>query len=509
MATARLENAKKNIICGFVNKIISLLMPFIARTLIIKNLGSDYLGLSGLFTSILTVLNLTELGFSSAIVFSMYKPIAENNISEVCALLNYYKTVYRKIGLAILGIGIILIPFLPYLINGECPQDINLTVLYSIYLANIVISYFLFAYYTSLISALQRNDIISNIGSVVNVTLYLLQIVVLISIKNFYLYTLIIPTMTAFTNIITYVFAKRLAPQYVCKGKIESNKKKDIHKRVQGLMITKLQMISRNAFDSIFISAFLGLTMSAIYSNYYYIMTAVAGFITIFTTSLTAGIGNSVAIESVEKNYSDMNKFNFVYMWISGWCTVCLLCLYQSFMKIWVGTELMFSFSVVILFSVYFYSLKMGDIRSIYMEVNGLWWENKNKAIVEAIANLILNFFLGKFFGVYGILFATIITIVVINFGYGSQIIFRCYFQKMKITEYYLKHLFYVVITVVASLTTIYVCVQIPVDGVIGLFIRGVVCCIIPNIIYLVFYHRTNEFKETIPLIKRIIWKNR
>ena len=166
-------------------------------------------------------------------------------------------------------------------------------------------------------------------------------------------------------------------------------------------------------------------------------------------------------------------------------------------------------FSVVILFSVYFYSLKMGDIRSIYMEVNGLWWENKNKAIVEAIANLILNFFLGKFFGVYGILFATIITIVVINFGYGSQIIFRCYFQKMKITEYYLKHLFYVVITVVASLTTIYVCVQIPVDGVIGLFIRGVVCCIIPNIIYLVFYHRTNEFKETIPLIKRIIWKNR
>lgn len=507
MASERITYAKKNMLWGFVNKVITLLLPFTTRSLLIQYLGSEYLGLSGLFTSVLTVLNLTELGFSSAIVFSMYKPIAENNVSEVCALLNYYKNVYRKIGLAILGVGVVLIPFLPYFINGEHPADISLTPLYLIYLANTVVSYFLFAYSSSLLAAIQRNDIISNISTIINIVLYAMQIIVILVFHNFYCYAIILPVMTVVSNISTYIIARKVSPQYKCCGTISAERRKSIHKQVKGLMITKVQMISRNAFDNIFISAFLGLTISAIYSNYYYIMTAVAGFITIISSSLTAGIGNSVALESVEKNYTDMNLLNFIYLWMGGWCTVCLLCLYQPFMELWVGTALMFPLPIMILFCVYFYSLRMGDIRSIYMEVNGLWWENRNKAIIESIANLALNYLLGKYFGVYGILAATILTILVINFGYGSKIVFRCYFKKQKVTEYYLRNLFYAFVTFTAAISTYFLCDLIPVKGLAGLLIRGIVCCIVPNIVFMAFYCKTSEFKTTIPLVKHILLK--
>ena len=148
-------------------------------------------------------------------------------------------------------------------------------------------------------------------------------------------------------------------------------------------MIYKICTTTRNSLDSIFISAFLGLNSVAIYNNYYMIMSSIVTFLSIITNSMTSGIGNSVAIETPKKNYNDMNKFNFVYMLLAGWCTVCLICLYQPFMELWVGTEYMLGMDCVILFGLYFYSLGIGAIRAVYSDAAGLWWESKYRAIAE------------------------------------------------------------------------------------------------------------------------------
>ena len=132
MQIERTKNSAKNIISGFIMRIISMLMPFIIRTLIIKKLGVDYLGLNSLFSSILQVLSLSELGFATAVAYSMYKPIAEDNKELICALLNLIKKIYRVVGIIILILGIAVMPFLTYLIEGDYPQDINLYILYSI-----------------------------------------------------------------------------------------------------------------------------------------------------------------------------------------------------------------------------------------------------------------------------------------------------------------------------------------------------------------------------------------
>ena len=185
----------------------------------------------------------------------------------------------------------------------------------------------------------------------------------------------------------------------------------EIKVKVTGLFITKVCHVTRNTFDSIFISAFLGLTLTAIYNNYYYIMHAVLAVFAIVSPSILSGVGNSIITDSQEKNYLDMKKFNFIYMWLAGCCTVCLLCLYQPFTKIAFGKDMMFPFPVVILFCVYFYVLKMGDIRAIYSDACGLWWENRWRNILEALANLVLNFIFGNLWGVYGIISATLISL--------------------------------------------------------------------------------------------------
>ena len=189
---SRTKNAARNVLFGLINKIIVLLFPFAIRAIIIQTLGSEYLGLNSLFTSILQVLNLAELGFNSAVVYSMYKPIAENDTNTICALMNLYRKIYRIIGIIVVVVGLILLPFLSYLIKGSYPTDINIYILYIIYLFNTGLTYFLFAYKSALLTAHQRSDVISNVQSIAFILQYVIQIIILLKTKNYYMFVIVL-----------------------------------------------------------------------------------------------------------------------------------------------------------------------------------------------------------------------------------------------------------------------------------------------------------------------------
>ena len=496
MKLNRTQNAKRNIAFGIINKIVTLFFPFAIRMVMIRVIGAEYLGLGSLFQSILQVLNITELGFSSAIVYSMYKPIADDDTETLCAILNFYRKIYFAIGLIIAFAGLFLLPFLPKLIKGMYPADINIYVLYAIYLFATVVSYLLFAYKNSLINAYQRSDVISNINTAVHLITYTAQLLLIVITKNYYFYAVMLVIAAVLQNICTEIFSRKLFPEIFCKGKISGEIREEIKVKVKGLLINKLCLVSRNSFDSIFVSAFLGLKLTAIYNNYYYIMNAVVALLGVVAPSILSGVGNSIVTESQQKNYADMKKFNFIYMWLSGWCTVCLICLYQPFSELAFGKDMLFPFPVVILFCLYFYVLKMGDIRAIYSDACGLWWENRWRAIIEAALNLGLNFILGKFFGVYGIVVATLVSLFFINFVWGSSIIYRHYFTEIKISEYYLLHLLYASVTAIACVTSWFACSFIPFAGVWGFAIRILLCLIVPNILYLLAYFKTPLFGQ-------------
>ena len=495
MKISILNNAKRNIITGIINKFIIMLCPLLTRMFVQRLLGAQYLGLESLFTSILSVLSLSELGFSTAIVASMYKPVAEGDDGTINALLNFYRTVYRVIGFVILIIGLCIIPFLPSLINCSYPVDINLTILYLVYLSNSVLSYFLYAYLNSLIIVYQRSDITSTRNSITRLLLLLLRIGFLYVFKNYYYYVLLMPLFTVIENLWIAIVAKRLFPQYKCEGKLGREKIRILEKQVAGTFINKACGVTRNSLDSICISAFIGLTVTAQYNNYFYIMNSVTGILMIFYTSIVGGIGNHVATKSPEDNFEEMQKIDFLYLNISGWCATCLLCLYQPFMTIWMGPDMLLPSLAVVLFVIYFYSLKLGDIRYMYTEANGLFWEQKWKSISETISNLLLNVVLGKLLGVYGIILATLISIVFINYVWGTKITFKYYFKTS--TKRFYAHQFKVtVINILICILTFFACKLIHINrALVDMLVRTALCVIIPSLLYYLIYRNSDQYR--------------
>ena len=494
---SRSKNAKRNMIFGLAYQILSLVIPFVTRTIIIRLLGAEYLGLSGLFSSILQVLNLSELGFGSAIVFSMYEPIAKNDTEELCALLKFYKKIYTIVGTAIFVGGLIVLPFLPHLIKGSWPNDINIYILYLLYLTNTGISYFLFAYKNSLFSAYQRNDMLSKIRMAVTIFTSLMQIAVLLLWKNYYAYVGVLILASMVTNISVHFLSRKAFPNITCRGRLSDKKKEEIKVKVKGLMINKLCQTSRNALDSIFVSSFIGLVDTARYNNYFYILTAVSGIMNLVGQSIMAGVGNSIVTEKEEKNHNDMKRINFIYMWIARWFGTCMLCLYQPFTKLVFGTDLLFPFSIVAMFVIYFYLLKMGDIRAVYSDAAGLWWENRYRAITEAVANLILNYVLGRLFGVKGIIIATLVSLFLFNFLWGSTIIYQHYFKSIKAVTYYKQHLIYALAFLVTGVISYSACCCVINEGILGLLLKGIICIILPNIILFIIHFKTEQFKDS------------
>ena len=504
MKIERTKNATRNIIFGVLLKIYQLLGPFILRTIFIYTLGMQYLGLNSLFTSILSVLNLAELGVGSALVFSMYKPIAENDTEKICALMNLYKLYYRIIGLVILIIGLILVPFIPNLISGSVPKEVNIYVLYIMNLCATVLSYWLFAYKTCLFGAHQRNDVTSKVMMISSTLQYIVQAVLLVIIPNYYLYLIITIATQIFNNLYAAYKCNKMYPDYNARGKLSKAEVKVINGKVKDLFTAKLGGVVVDSADTIVISMFLGLTTLAIYNNYFYIMSSIFGFITIIFNSCTAGVGNSLIVESEDKNYNDLKKFLYIICWIASVCTCCLLALYQPFMKIWVGDKSMLSFNLVICICIYFFVRNMNTLINMYKDAAGMWHEDKWRPLVVALANLGLNVILVQYIGLFGILLSTILTMIFIGMPWLIYNLFTVIFKRSAF-EFTIKMLMYTVLVCAMCVITYIVCSQITLSGITGFVVKGIVVFGIANILFVLATFFTSEYRQTKELILKIM----
>lgn len=504
MKIERTKNATKNIIFGLILKLYQILVPFAIRTVMIKFLGIEYLGLNSLFTSILQVLNLAELGIGSAMVFSMYKPIVIDDNKKICALMNLYKLYYRIIGLIVLIIGLILCPFVPYLIKGELPAGMNVYILYLLNLLATVFSYWLFAYKNSILQAHQRQDVISKVTLTVNTIQYILQIIAICLFRNYYLYVILLLLSQIVINIYTAYKSNKLYPQFKAEGKLEKSEIKEINQRVKDLFTAKLGFVIISSADSIVISAFLGLTVLAVYQNYYYILTAIIGFVSVIFSACTAGIGNSLIVETREKNYSDLEKFTFIIVWISGFCSTCLICLYQTFMQIWVGKELLLNFSCVICLVIYYYVYEINALLNLYKDAAGIWHTDRFRPLIVSILNLLLNLILVNFIGLYGVLLSTVLTMLGVGMPWLIHNLFNEVF-KCDFKNYVIKLIKYTIV-IIGIVIICYILTSFIKQVSIGtLILKGVICTVVFNVLFIIIYARSNEFFETKQLVLKIL----
>lgn len=504
MRLNRTANTKRNIIVGEIDRILGILFPFVVRTLIIHMMGSEYLGLTGLFYSIIQMLNLAEMGFGSAIVYSMYKPIADGDNRSINVLLKYYARIYRRVGYVTGVGGLIVMFFLPYMVKDDAPKNINVYLLYLIYLFSSVINCFLYPNRRALLSAFQREDVTGGVHIITQSVMYTLQIISIILTKDYYLYALTIPVTSIMFSIFCKLRTDKELPEYKEEGDLDIEQRREIKKQVTGLMIKKVAMYSRNAFDSIFITAYLGLEINAIYGNYYYVVDAVAMMMAVMKTAMAGGVGNSIAMDSKEKNLKDMHSINFLYMFISGWCAIIMVCLYQPFMVLWVGEKLLLPLSYSIIFALYFYLLKMSDIRALYSESAGIWWQMRYISLAEGLVNIILNWVLINLMGLTGIILASMISYFTFNFVGRAVMLYKHYFDNGKLWQYFGKHALYLFVTAVIGGVTFLIVSQISLDGIPGFLVKGVVSTIIPLVLYMAAYSWTKDMKQASPFIKKI-----
>lgn len=511
MSESRTVNTARNLYWGVLARIMGIIMPFISRTAMIYVLGMRYVGLDSLFVSLLNVLSLAELGFGSALVFSMYKPMAEHDVKTINALLSFYKKCYRCIGIIIFGLGVILLPFLNIFISGDVPVEVNVYILFSIQLFNTVIGYFTFAYRGSIFQAQQRVDVSQKISLVLGIVSNIARAVILIAFRNYYIYILVGPVVTVSQNLLVAYYTQKLYPEFYCEGNVSSEERKIIKNKVSGLIFQKIGRIVLSSVDTVVISAFLGLEILGIYNGYYYVITAFVGFISVIQAAMIPSLGNSVAMESKEKNYRDFRKFHFLIMWLLTWWSACLLCLYQPFMELWQGKENMLSFGMVVLFCLYFYLHHIGDITYMYKEAAGIWWEGRYCSLIAAFINLVFNIAMVQIIGLPGILISTIIALVTVHIPYGSWILFKHYFASKEKYFFYIRRLcLYFPVAVVISFATYVVCIYISVASLwLQLFIRGCICIVLPNILFALIYRKMDDFQESVKYLTGIFAKRK
>lgn len=496
MKFERTKNATNAFAFGLIGKIITMVGPFFTRTAIILILGAEYTGLSGLFTSVLSVLNITELGIGAAASFCMYEPVAKDDSDTVCALLSLVRKLYYIVGGVILAGGILMMPFLRLLIKGTVPADINLYWLYILYLLNSAVSYFGFAYKDILFRAYQRGDILNQLMIAANIVKYVLQIIVLVCLRNYYIYVVILLLCDIAYTVCIGVKSKKFFPQLQPKGTLPVQVKKKFWGKVTFLSFHSISSKLINSADNIVLSAFSGLTAITLYGNYSYLTSAILGIILIAYGSIAPTVGNTICTETKEKVLEVFDGLWLGCTWVTVWCTTCFLCLFQPFIAtIWLKSEeYLLPISTVLIICLYFFSNSINQFfTKSYINPAGLWNKTLFRQIFAAVINLVLDIILVPKYGIGGIVFASLVASAGISLPYDIVVVYR-YVLKEKAVKGFLKLGKCVLLLIAAACISWLLCQMIPVGGVVGFFLQCGVCLIIPNLLLLLVSFRTKEF---------------
>ena len=507
MKIERTKNAARNIAFGSMLKLLNMVIPFIMRSILLRYLGVEYLGLSGLFRSLLSFLNLAELGVGSAMVFSMYKPIAEDNTQEICALMRLYRTFYRAIGLFIAVVGLAITPFLRNLISGDIPADMNLYILYFINLGYTVLSYWLFAYKSSLLNAHQRTDIISKVSLCIHLVEYALKLVTLIVFRNYYVYLIIQLLSQVAINLFTAVQVSKMYPNYLPEGHLPREKVMDIVHRVRDLFTAKFSNVIFTSADTLVISAVMGLAALAIYQNYYFVITSLSTFLNIIIHACIAGVGNSLVTESEEKNYKDLIRFTILFGWVMSVSSTLLLSMYQPFMQIWMGKDNLLAFNYVICFVIYYYTMGMNRIINMFKDAAGIWKKDRWRPLTAALVNLGLNLATVKWLGLYGVLLSSVISIVVVQIPWLFHNLFQEVFPRKHLWKYVRLFFGLAVIAFLSCFASVFACSYIHLGVWPALIVNACLSFLISNLLFFAVYGRNQLFQESIVKIKRVLLK--
>lgn len=450
--TSRTENSVINIFTGIGGQICSTILKFVVRTVFINVLGKSYLGINGLFSNILTLLSLTELGFDTAINFKLYKPLAEGDDKRVRLLMKFYKQAYRVVGSVILVLGLCLIPVLPFVIkdyDSMAALGINAVLIFVLHIGRTVCSYWFFAYRAAILKANQKKYILDAVEFFTNLATSGVKILVLVLFKDFVLYTSTVLFFNIAQNFVNAYIVKREYPQFFEREDDQLSKSEvvDMIKDCGALFVYKVNNVVVKATDNIIISAYMGLAEVGLYSNYALFYTTARTLFDKVYSAVKASMGNLFATETIEKQYRFFQIMNYISAVLFGTACCGIAVCADELIEVWVGADYVVGnmFALLIGIEVFFHGLRinLGQIRNVSGVFQQMWF----RPVVGIMINLGVSIGLVKVCGLHGVIIGTIVSDLSTNFLIDPKVIHKYSFHDYKpVSEYYLKNLGYIAV---------------------------------------------------------------
>ncbi|MBQ9991364.1 MAG: polysaccharide biosynthesis protein [Lachnospiraceae bacterium] len=500
----RIQYAAKNIAFGYIGNITSTVLGFVLRTVFIVKLDETLLGVNGLYSGILTMLSLAELGIGTALNFSLYAPVAQGNLEKVKSYMLFYKKAYRAIAGVVTVIGILLIPFLKYFIRDPGEYGIReLTIYYLIFLFNTVSTYFV-AYKYSLVNAQQKNYIQTNVLTLTKLATTIVQIVVLLLTGNFLLYLLAAAAIELLQKICVSSYLNKLYPYLRDKDVVPLDKeeRKEIAEKTKALVFHKVGDVARLQTDSIIISSFIRVSLVGIVDNYNMVINSISGFVNIIFNSVISSFGNLIATESSQKQYEMFKVYRFVANWIYGLSAVGFYILLSALIQLLWGGEWVLADTVVALILINYYFKGDRIVLSNFKTAAGVFEQDKFLALIQGIVNLVISIVLVQIIGLSGVYIGTIISGLIANVT-KPFIIYRVCFGK-KAGEYFRetgKNLLVPIGTLV--IMTVLKKYSLAEVNILSFFLTGILVVVIYNLLFLLLFGRTKEVVYLIGLVKK------
>lgn len=490
---------------GSLGLILSYLSGFIARKVFVVFLSVEYLGLSGLFTNVLTMLSLAELGFGAAISYSLYKPLAFGEKQKIQALMKLYRKAYLMIGTLVLLLGFGFTPFL-HLLMKEVPPIPNLRGIYLLFVINSGSSYFL-GYKRTVIIADQKAYINSLYMYGFQILKHALQILVLAVTGDYILFLLVMLFCTIGENLAITLRVNALYPYLKEKtdATLTRDEKEKIKKNIFALTFHKLGGVLVNGTDSIILVRFVNLVSAGLYANYTLLQGSVGGIVGLIFSSITASIGNLSAERGAEGSKGLFDELNFISAWVYGFTALCLYFLCNPFISLWLGRSFLFPQSIVFMIVLNYYISGMRRPVLAFKNSLGLFWYDRYKSLLQAVINLVLSILLAKKFGVLGVLIGSSVSVLVTSFWIEPYVVFRFGFDK-SLREYFVQYALYTGVTLIAGFATFGTLSLITIPNTFFRFSVSLFAVVVtPNLVYLLFFHRLSLFKEVLVIIKRLL----
>lgn len=491
---SRTANSIKNVGVGTFLQLFALILSFITRSIFVKLLGIEYLSVDGLFSNILTLLNFTELGIGSAIIFSLYKPIAEQDYTKIGALMNLFRTAYRYIAITILGIGILIIPLLDIIITDVPEVKESMTLLYSFFLINSVCSY-VYGYKKSLLIADQKNYIVLTIYQCIHTIQILSQILILYFTHNYILFLSVMIVCTLLNNIITTLYVNRRYGWLDLKinEKLESEDKKTIFSNVKAIIFYKLGSVVLNGTNNLVISTVIKTTLVGFCANYTLIINALSTVLNQGMSGLMASIGNYNVKANPIENECVFKQLDFMLFWVMSFICVALCCFVNEFILLWLGSAYILDNIFVWVLTLSFYVLMINAIPSSFRMAMGLFQKAKFYPMIAALINLVLSVLFARWIGLIGVFIANILTRLVCYTIVDTNLIYR-YGFKMSCITYYIKYIGRLLFMFVVYVFFAKILLLIESSGWIGLFAKITLFTALYNLLFVLLFWKNESF---------------